>query len=139
MNIRQIMKKDPITVLPTSSIREAVRKMKEYNVGSILAVEEGWRLRGILTDRDVAFSLVTDGKNLDTSCVCDVMVSDPISVNADADLDSALRIMSKANIRRLPVTENGKLVGIVALPEIAIALKEEFNQFISLEESYARH
>jgi predicted transcriptional regulator len=67
------------------------------------------------------------------------MTPDPITVDADADVDSALRIMNRANIRRLPVTENGKLAGILSSADLATEIKQEFSQFMGLEEVLAKH
>ncbi len=53
MLARQFMQKDLVTVLPSSSMFDAAVKMKDHHVGSVLVVEEGWRLKGILTDRDI--------------------------------------------------------------------------------------
>jgi CBS domain-containing protein len=113
--------------------------MKEFNVGSVLIVEEGWKLKGILTDRDIALTVAADSKDPQRTYVYDVMTADPITINSDADVDSALRIMNKANIRRLPVTENGKLVGLLSTADLATEIKDEFTQFIGLEEAFAKH
>jgi len=139
MLVRQKMQKELVTVLPSSSVHEAALKMKEYGVGSVLVVEEGWKLRGILTDRDIAIAVAADSKDPKATYTCDVMTTDPIAINADADIDSALRIMNRANIRRLPVTENGKLVGLLSSADVATEIKEEFDQFIGLEEAFAKH
>lgn len=67
------------------------------------------------------------------------MTQDPITINADSDLDSAIRIMSRAKIKRLPVTENGRLVGFLSSDDVAVAFREQFDQFISLQTAYTRH
>lgn len=139
MMIRQLMQKELVTILPTSSVHDAAMKMKEHNIGSVLITDEGWKLKGILTDRDIAMAVAADSKDSKATCVCDIMTQDPITINADADFDSAMRIMHKAKIRRLPVTENGKLVGLVSSDDVAAAFKEEFDEFIGLEMTYARH
>jgi CBS domain-containing protein len=113
--------------------------MKEHDVGSVLIVDEGWRLKGILTDRDIALAVAADSKDPRITCVCDIMTPDPVTINIDADLDSAMRIMHKARIKRLPVTENGKLAGFISSDDVAAAFKEEFDQFIGLEMAYAKH
>lgn len=138
MVVRQKMQKELVTVLPSSSVHEAALKMKEYGVGSVLVVEEGWQLRGILTDRDIAIKVAADFKDPQTTYVADIM-TDPITVDAAADIDSALRIMDGANIRRLPVTENGKVVGLLSSADVASEIREEFLQFIGLEEAFAKH
>ncbi len=139
MIVRQLMQKELITCLPSATVHDAASKMKEHNVGSVLIVEDGWKLKGILTDRDITLSVAADSKDPWTTFVYDVMTPDPITVNSQADADSALRIMNKANIRRLPVIEEGKLVGLLSSADLAAEIKEEFTQFIGLEEAFAKH
>lgn len=139
MTVKQIMNKRPVTCLPSSSVHEAAQKMKEYSVGSVLVVEEGGKLKGILTDRDIALTVAADSKDANTTYVSEIMTQDPISINADVGLDSALRIMHRANVRRLPVCENGKLVGFLSSADLATEIKQEFDQFFGLEEAFAKH
>ncbi len=139
MLARQLMQKDLVTLLPSSTVFDAAVKMKEHHVGSVLVVEEGWKLKGILTDRDVALTIAADSKDPKRICVCDIMTADPITINSDADVDSALRVMNRAHIRRLPVTENGRLVGLLSSADLAAEMKDELSQFIGLEETFARH
>ena len=135
MTVRQFMNKNMISLPATATLREAALKMQEKRIGSII-IEENQKIKGILTDRDIALSVAAERKDAGSTCVCDIMVQDPITVDADADLDSALRIMNRANVRRLPVLENGKLVGVISSADVASAMKEELNQFMELEESY---
>ncbi len=139
MLARQLMHKELVTILPSATVHEAALKMKEYGVGSVLVVEEGWKLRGILTDRDIAIKVAADGKEPGVTPARDIMTKDPITIDAGADLDSALKTMKKATIRRLPVTEDGKLVGLLSSADLAAEIKEEFDQFIGLEEAFAKH
>ena len=139
MLARQIMQKDLVTILPASTVFDAAVKMKKYNVGSVLVVEEGWKLKGILTDRDIVLTIAADSKDPKETCVSDIMIPDPITITSDADVDSALRVMNRAHVHRLPVTENGKLVGLLSSADLAAEMKEEFNQFIGLEETFAKH
>ncbi len=113
--------------------------MKEHNVGSVLIVDEDGGLEGIVTDRDIALSVATDKIDPNTTCAYDIMTSDPISIDPNIDIDSALRIMNKINVRRLPVCDSGKLVGLVSSADIATEIKDEINQFISLEEAFVKH
>ncbi len=139
MLARQIMQKDLVTILPSSTVFDAAVKMKEYHVGSVLIVEEGWKLKGILTDRDIAMAIAAELKDPKTTLVRDVMTVDPITINSNEDVDSALRLMNRGNIHRLPVIENGKLVGLLSSGDLAVEMKEEFNQFIGLGETFAKH
>jgi len=139
MLARQLMQKDLITILPSATMFDAAVKMKEYHVGSVLVVEEGWKLKGILTDRDIAMTIAEDSKDPRTISVRDVMTADPITINSDADVETALRVMNRAHIHRLPVTESGKLVGLLSSADLAAEMKEEFSQFIGLEEAFVKH
>ena len=139
MLVKQLMRKELITISPSATIHDAASKMKEQNVGSVLVVDEGWKLKGILTDRDIALYMAADSKDPRSVHAYDIMTPDPITVDADADVDSALRIMNRANVRRLPVTENGKLAGILSSADLATEIKQEFSQFMGLEEVLAKH
>ncbi len=138
MLTRQIMQKDLITILPSSTVYDAAVKMKEKHVGSVLVVEEDWKLKGILTDRDIVMMVATDSRDPRWISVGDIMTADPRTISSDADIESALRIMNSAHIHRLPVTDNGKLVGLVSSADLAVEMKDEFSQFIGLEEVFAK-
>jgi len=139
MSVKQIMHKELVTVLPSSTLFEIAQKMKEFCIGSVLVCEEGWKLKGIITDRDIAIAVAADSRDPKTTFAYEITTADPIEINADADVNSALRIMNRARIRRLPVTENGKLVGLLSSADLAGEIKDEVNQFISLEETFAKH
>jgi len=139
MLARQLMQKDLITILPSSTMFDAAVKMKEHHVGSVLVVEEGWKLKGILTDRDIAMTVAADTKDPRTISVSDVMTADPVTINSDADVETALRVMNRAHIHRLPVTESGKLVGLLSSADLAAEMKGQFDQYIGLEEIFAKH
>ncbi|MFO0752609.1 MAG: CBS domain-containing protein [Thermodesulfovibrionales bacterium] len=135
MLARQIMQKNLVTIPFKSSVQEAASKMKEHNVGSVLVLEDGAKLKGMLTDRDIAVEVVASNKDPRLTCVCDVMSQDIITADADVDIDSAMRIMNRAKVMRLPLMENGKLVGIISLADLAAAMKEQIDQFMGLEEA----
>ena len=139
MLVKQLMRKELVTISPLATIHDAASKMKEQNVGSVLVVDEGWKLKGILTDRDIALYAAADSKDPRSVHAYDIMTPDPITVDADADVDSALRIMNRANVRRLPVTENGKLAGILSSADLAAEIKQEFSRCMGLEEVLAKH
>ncbi len=139
MLARQLMHKELVTILPSGTVHEAALKMKENKVGSVLVVEEGWKLKGILTDRDIAITVAADFREPKGTLAGDVMTKDPITIDADAHIDLALKVMKDATVRRLPVTEKGKLVGLLSSADVAKEIKEEFDQFIGLEEAFAKH
>jgi CBS domain-containing protein len=139
MLARELMHKELVTILPSGTVHEAALKMKENKVGSVLVVEEGWKLKGILTDRDIAITVAADFKEPKATFAGDVMTKDPITIDADAHIDLALRVMKDATVRRLPVTEKGKLVGLLSSADVAREIKEEFDEFIGLEEAFVKH
>ena len=138
MQVKNMMQKELITLPISATIKEAARKMKENNVGSILIVEEDMKLSGIVTDRDIAMAVAVENKNPDEVCAYDFMTTDPVTIRTDDDINTALKAMSFANVRRLPVCENGKLTGMLSSADIAIEIKHEFDNFIDLEKAFAK-
>jgi CBS domain-containing protein len=118
--VGDVMASDPVTVEPSASIEEAAEKMKESDVGALLVVD-GDELKGIVTDRDIAVDAVGEGEGK----VEDAYSSDPATVSPDDDIDKAIELMREEKVRRLPVVEDGKPVGIVSLGDLAIEADEE--------------
>jgi CBS domain-containing protein len=98
--------------------------MAENDVGS-LPVVEGRTLVGMLTDRDIVMRAVARGADMTTVTVAEVASGAVHAVEPDQDLDDALREMAKHQVRRLPVVEDGELVGILAQADVAIVAKEK--------------
>jgi CBS domain-containing protein/uncharacterized membrane protein YuzA (DUF378 family) len=119
LRVRQVMTSEPATVDPSTSIAEAARMLKQHDVGS-LPVVEGGRLTGIVTDRDIALRVVGEERDPATVSVGDVASGRPATVRPDQQLDEALRVMAKQQVRRLPVVENDRLVGILAQADVAL-------------------
>ena len=136
MKVKELMHKEPVTILMTASIYDTALIMKERNVGTVIVVDKGHHIKGIVTDRDIALSLV-DIKNPKKADVSDIMSKKLKTVKAGDDIATALNIMKEDGIRRLPVKEGGKLVGILSSADLAIELKEELDQFMDLEDFFA--
>jgi CBS domain-containing protein len=131
------MQKQVVSCLPSASVHDVAGMMKDRNVGSVLIVE-GDSLKGIVTDRDIALKLGADSMDPTSTPISRVMTSDPNTISADADLEAALQLMSKSNIRRVPVTQDGKLVGLLSSADLAVEIKQEIDRFLSLEEAIAK-
>jgi CBS domain-containing protein len=112
------------SVAPTDSLTDAAAGMRDEDVGS-LPVVEGDRVVGIITDRDIVVRAVAEGADSRTVKVGDVSSGDPVTVGPDEDLDDALELMAHHRVRRLPVVEDGRLVGVVAQADVALAAKEK--------------
>jgi CBS domain-containing protein len=118
MNVRDVMTPDPRTVTPNDSIQAAAQIMREEDTGIVPVVEKG-RLAGVVTDRDIVLRAVARGMP-PTERVGRLATADIEAVTPDISTREAARIMGEHQVRRLPVVENGRLVGIVSLGDLAV-------------------
>jgi CBS domain-containing protein len=124
--IAEVMTDRPRAITRQTSIREAARLMDEEDVGSIPIVDEQTRLVGIVTDRDVALRVVGRGLDPERTPVGEVASADVVALTPEHELDEALRLMARAQVRRLPiVVRENELVGMLAQADIARAGKEK--------------
>ena len=118
-NIRDIMTTNPSTIEPDQSVVEAAKIMKQEDAGVVPVTENG-RLTGMVTDRDIAIRVVAEGKDPQSTRVGEVASQNLVTIDPQQDLDEALRLMAKHQVRRLPVVEeDGRLVGVVAQADVA--------------------
>jgi len=128
------MKREVVVVTPDISVREASKIMSKYDIGSLIVVEDDNPV-GILTERDI-LNLVAREENLDEIKVGKVMSRNIITIEADKKIDDAVDLMLKHKIKRLPVKEGNKIVGIVTTSDIIVAepkLIEAIASLISLK------
>jgi CBS domain-containing protein len=119
--IRDLMTENPRTVAPDATVVDAARIMRDEDTG-VVPIADGDNLVAVITDRDLAIRLVAEGKDGSSTTVRDIASKDLVTVDPQQDLDEALRLMAKHQVRRLPVVEeDGRLVGIVAQADIARA------------------
>ena len=118
MKVSELMTSDPATVGPDDPCARAATLMKEEDCGAIPVVRDG-KLVGIVTDRDITIRAVAEGRDAKTFPVSNVMSADPVTVTPDTDADEAARIMAEFQVRRLPVVEDGRLLGIVVTAQLA--------------------
>jgi CBS domain-containing protein len=123
-SVRDAMTEDPRSIAASASVVEAARLMREEHIGS-LPITDDKQLVGMITDRDITTRVVAEAGDPKTTSVEDVYSRDLISVEPDQDLDEALQLMARHQVRRLPVVENNRLVGIVAQADIALAENEK--------------
>jgi CBS domain-containing protein len=123
-SVRDAMTENPRSIGASASVVEAAQLMGGENIGS-LPVVDGENLVGMITDRDITTSVVAKGADPQTTSVGDVSSGDVVTVEPDKDLEDALRLMAHHKVRRLPVVDGGKLVGIVAQADIALKDNEK--------------
>lgn len=122
MRASEIMTADPQCVSPGDSVQQAARIMRDSDVGIVPVVDEGSerRLRGVITDRDIAVRCVAEGR--DGNClVSDMMSNDLVTVRPDDDVRQVMERMKGEQVRRIPVVDdNNHLVGIIAQADLAL-------------------
>jgi CBS domain-containing protein len=122
--IRDVMTSNPTTVERSTSVLEAAKVMAGEDVGP-LPVTDGGRLTGIVTDRDIVTRVLAEERDPQSTTVGDICSSDLVTVTPEDDLDQALRKMASAQVRRLPVVEGDRIIGIVAQADVARLAPEQ--------------
>jgi len=118
-SIRDLMTTNPRSLESSSTVVEAARLMRDEDAG-LVPVCEGDKLVGTVTDRDIAVRVVAEGKPPESITVGEIASRELVTIDPQQELDEALRLMARHQVRRLPVVEeDGKLVGIVAQADIA--------------------
>lgn len=120
--VRHIMTEEPKTLTASMSAADAARMMADHEVGSIPVLSDDGGLAGIVTDRDIVIRVVASGDDPTQVSLGDIATQITVEVTPDTEISDASQMMADHKIRRLPVTKNGNLVGIVSLGDIAIAL-----------------
>ncbi len=128
MNIGQLCNRNPITVRRSDELLKAAQLMREKHIGYLVVVEpdladQTLRPVGVLTDRDIIISVVARETDVRALRVGDVMTQQPVTVDAAAPLEKALREMRRIGVRRLPVVgPRGELIGVLSLDDVLEAL-----------------
>ena len=117
--VNEIMSHDPRTVEETASAVEAAREMRDGDVGAVI-VTAGGAVRGIVTDRDIAIRCVASGTDPGATTVGEITSAELTCLATDQSVEDAVKLMREQNVRRLPVVEHGRAVGIVSLGDLAV-------------------
>jgi CBS domain-containing protein len=117
-SVRDVMTSSPLSVGSSDSVVQAARLMRDEHIGS-LPVVDGGRLVGMITDRDIALRVVAESAQPESVKVGDIASRNMITVTPAQDLDEALQLMAHHQVRRLPVAEGDRLVGILAQADVA--------------------
>jgi CBS domain-containing protein len=117
-SINEVMTHDPRTVEKGTPIRDVARAMREADTGAIIVTDNG-RFAGLVTDRDIVVRALAEGKGPDTP-VDEVDTESVKTLTPDQTVDDAIRIVREDDVRRVPVVQDGRPVGIVSLGDLAI-------------------
>jgi CBS domain-containing protein len=116
--VRDAMTPGPETIQADRPAAEAAKLMKAADAGMIPVMNNG-NLLGTVTDRDIVVRLVAEGKDPQSTPVREIASTDIVTIEPDRDLDEALELMAKHQVRRLPVVEDGRLIGVLAQADVA--------------------
>jgi CBS domain-containing protein len=117
--VEEIMTRNPRTVDAGDSALEAARQMRDGDFGSVIVMRDG-RVDGIVTDRDIAVRAVAEGRDPESTQVSEVSTSGVATIEPGQSIDEAVEAMREHDIRRLPVVEDGRPVGILSLGDLAV-------------------
>lgn len=118
-NIREIMTPAPVCMAPTESVSAAARAMKEHGIGTILVTDND-QLSGLVTDRDIAIRVLAENRDPATTRLADICSADVVALGPDDDVSKAVQLVRERAVRRIPVVENGRPVGIVSIGDLAL-------------------
>jgi CBS domain-containing protein len=121
---REIMRPDPERIDQNETLETAARKMRDLHVGSLPICGTDDQPRGIITDRDIVVRCIAEGGDPATVTAGQLARGMPVWVDADADVSEVLRVMARHAIRRLPVTDDERLVGMISEADLATKLSE---------------
>ena len=120
MKVKDIMTRDVVIANLNDNVLTVAKLMKHHNIGAIPVVENAEKVLGMITDRDIVLSLADYNFDPANTDVTKLMSNKVYSVRPEADLSSAIALMKKQQIRRLPVIEEEKLVGMLSIGDIAV-------------------
>jgi CBS domain-containing protein len=109
----------PVTVEPQASVTDVARLMRDEDIGAVLVTDED-RLRGLVSDRDLVVRALAEGEDPGQTTVASACSDDLVTVGPDDELDLVVRVMREHAVRRVPVVEEGRPVGIVSLGDLAV-------------------
>ena len=139
MNIGEICTRITVFAYHTMSVSEAARLMLEQHVGCVVVVEEtdqGRRVLGMLTDRDITVAVVAREFNAQTTRVADIMSPSPVTCRPEDSMTDVLQLMQRDGVRRMPVTDAlGTLVGIATLDDLIDIVAEDLQGFVRVIEN----
>jgi CBS domain-containing protein len=118
-HLRDLMTSNPVSLPGTTSVYEAACTMREADIGDVIVIEHN-QVCGIVTDRDIVVRSVAEEQNLATTTLADICSHALLTVTPTDSVEHAVRLMRTHAIRRLPVVDGGKAVGIVSLGDLAV-------------------
>ncbi|HUS18853.1 MAG TPA: CBS domain-containing protein [Terriglobales bacterium] len=120
MKVKDLMTLSPTSAEPDTTVEEIATMMKDDNIGCVPVIDEDGQVAGVITDRDIVIRCIAEGKDPAECRADDIISPQSICVSPNTDSREAAHLMADRQIRRLPVVENGKLVGMLSLGDVAV-------------------
>lgn len=118
--LHDVMTRDPVTLTASTTLSEAARMMALHEIGDVIVTDdEGAAMCGVVTDRDIVVRCVATDDDPKTTTLGSICSRDLVSLSPDDSVDDAVSVMRTRAIRRLPVVQDGKAVGVVSLGDLA--------------------
>ena len=118
--VRDIMTEGADSVEGSTTVLEVAKRLAAENYGS-LPICDGDKLQGMITDRDIVVKVLAEGKDPASTRVIDLIQGEVVTIGADDSVEEAMQTMSKHQVRRLPVIDGTKLVGMLAQADLALS------------------
>jgi signal-transduction protein with cAMP-binding, CBS, and nucleotidyltransferase domain len=134
MTIERLVRKDVVTSTGDTTASDLATLMKDRDVGSVIVVSDD-RPIGVVTDRDLVLYVLASDRDPETVTARDVMSEDLFSVEGDDGVFAVMSRMADAGVRRVPVTKNGDLFGVVALDDLVVLLANELGNLAAVIEA----
>jgi CBS domain-containing protein len=137
--IREIMTAPVVSVHKSKGLQEVVKIMATTKISSIIITDDNDAIVGIITERDLIKHILLPEKNMKKVKLDDAMTRSPITVSSDTELNVASQLMHDKDIRHLPITENGKLVGMLTQTDIVkethkiVKQNDRFNKYLNIQ------
>lgn len=117
--VSEVMTADAITIGSHGTLMDAAQLMRDHDIGDVIIADDSTPM-GIITDRDIVIRAIAEGRDIDATEVRDVCSRDIATVSPDDTADSAVSLMRRRAIRRVPVVSDGRIIGIVGLGDMAV-------------------
>jgi CBS domain-containing protein len=117
--VKNVMSRNVLKLSSTATVADAARTMRESNVGAVIVEDQG-KLVGLVTDRDIVVRAIAQERDPKSTQLSEACSKTLVSLEPDDDTDRAVEVMRERSVRRLPVVEKGRVVGMVSLGDLAL-------------------
>ncbi|HEY3194655.1 MAG TPA: CBS domain-containing protein [Candidatus Dormibacteraeota bacterium] len=118
-SVRELMTPQPVLLQDSASAIDAARSMRDQNIGDVIVVKNG-EICGVVTDRDIVVRVIADGRDPASVTLGEICSTDVATVEADENVDTVEKMMREKAIRRVPVVESGRPVGVISLGDLVM-------------------